>query len=386
MVSRNGWRTRSTVAISSAVMLMCAGLAACGGSPTDAKTADPGGQDTLTDVYEAVDGLEGDARYDKLLELAKDAGGTLTLYHASDLSGVVDAFKEKTGVKVEDYKATAEQASERLIKEKQAGSSLADVFLTSSAVLPAMRAAGVVAPLKSPALDVYPEKFSAPDVIGPFTIFIVPSVNADKVDAKDVPQTWKAFFEDFKGKKAIELTDWQWYRAMVLNYLVPEEGMTEDQAIKMVTNGLKGAFVVDGHSLMGSLLSSGQYDYAPTEYAQTMKAEAAAGAPDKIALGPDMPPFATEALPAGLVSGSKNPAAGLLFLEYMSSQEGQRIFADMGYAPTSSEYQGESLLSTYPNAIPIASVADPLSAEEADKWAKAFDAMLQEVAGKTLKE
>lgn len=357
-------------------------LAGCGASPTDTGGPGGGGGADIQSVYAAVAGLTGQQRFDKLLELAKEEGGEVSIYHATDLKPVVEGFEQKTGLHVNDFKATSERVAERLSHEASAGRAGSDIFLVSVEDVPGLRAAGAIAPLDTPALDTVTDEFKADGVVSPLVILLMPSYNTDSVTPADLPRTWEDLFTNFPGRIGIELTDWQWYETLVTKYFVDQKGMTEDQAIALVTDGLKGARTVDGHSLLATLLVSGEFTYAPTQYAQYTASNAATGGPVSYdGLSPDMPPIATGPLPLGLSAGSSHPASGLLFLEYMMSEEGQEVIADMNYVPTASTYPGETLLEKYPNTIFMQEVSSVEPPEQRQKWQANFDVLLRSIGG-----
>jgi iron(III) transport system substrate-binding protein len=371
-----------------ALLAVSLAAVACGSSPTDTHSAGAGPAGAaLDDVYAAVAGLTGEPRYEKLLELAKAEGGEVSFYHASDMKPVIAGFEEKTGLRVLDFKATSERVSERLAQEQSVSKPGSDLFLVGVQDTRGLREAGVIDKLDSPVLDTVTDEAKSDGLVSPLVILLMPTYNTDTIKPGDLPTSWEDFFTSFTGRKAIEVTDWQWYATLVTKYFMAQKGMTEDQAKSIISDGLKGAFTVDGHTLQGTLLASGQYDYAPTMYSQYAISQAKAGAPVTYeGLAPDMPPIATGPLPLGLTTGGPHPASALLFLEYMMSDAGQSIIADMNYVPTASSYPGQTLLEVFPNTIFMEDVSHPASLEERDKWVAEFDVLVRSIGGQELKE
>jgi iron(III) transport system substrate-binding protein len=382
-------RSRRTLRAVAAVVAVFLAVVACGASPTDTPGAGPaagGGGEALADVYAAVDGLTGQERFDTLLELAEAEGGEVSFYHASDMKPLVDGFHEKTGLRVLDFKATSERVSERLVQEQTVGKPGSDLFLVGVQDTVGLRDGGVIDELRSPVLDTVEPMAKADGLVSPLVILLMPTYNTDTVRPDQLPTSWEEFFTDFSARKAIEVTDWQWYQTLVTKYFMAQKGMTEEQAKKLVTDGLTGAFTVDGHTLQGTLLASGQYDYAPTMYSQYAVSHAKAGAPVSYeGLAADMPPIATGPMPLGITKGARHPATALLFLEYMMSAEGQNIIADMNYVPTASTYVGETLLDEFPQTIFMEDVSNPLPAGEKEKWIAEFDVLYRSIGGTELK-
>lgn len=376
---------RFGIAAAVPVLLVGGLLAGCGSSPADSgQAAGSSGGNTLDAVYKAVDGLSGQQRYDKLLQLAKAAGGHVSLYHAAAVDDLVKAFQDKTGLTVDDFKATSERVAERVNDEHKAGKPGSDVVILSVDDLLNLKQTGSLGALHTPALDEVPADFKTDGVVGLFGIEMMPTYNTHAVKKTDLPKSWTDFFTSFHARKAIEQTDWFWYEAMVEKYFVAKKGMTEQAAMDLITNGLKGASIVDGHTLVANLLASGQYDYVPNVMANYTVALQKKGAPVSWdGLAPDMPP-AIVTMVSSVVAGSPDPAGALLFEEFALSKAGQDALAGMDYVPLAKTYDGKSLLQQYPETIRTDDVTHPRSKAEQDKWQAAFDKLLQSIGGQRL--
>jgi iron(III) transport system substrate-binding protein len=354
-------------------------VAACGSSPTDtAPAAQPQVEDgsTLEGVYEAVDGLEGQERFDKLVQLAEDAGGSCSYYHVGKQDKDVEAFNERTGLTVEGFQSTAERMAERVSNEQKANQVGSSVILGSLAEIQELQRQGALAQLNTPTTETVEDDFKGDGWVSPIALMQMPTYNTDKLKAEDAPKTWEEFFTSFDGRKAIEITTWPWFATIVQQYFVEQKGMTEEAAIEMIQNSLRGASTVDGNVLVPSLLASGQFDYVPNAYAHAATALEKKGAPITFAeTSEDMPP-AIFALGMALTANSPNPACGLAFLEWSMSEEGQDVVASKNYVPTASTYGGETLLEQHPNAL-FQSI-DLAPREEQEEWRAKFDKMLRD--------
>jgi iron(III) transport system substrate-binding protein len=374
-------RVRST-RLRVAIAAMCVGVLAvgCGSSPTDNAGAasgpagDPG--TGIEAVYAAVSGLTGTARYDKLLELAKKEGGTVGFYHSGTMTNENKAFTAQTGIKVADFQATSERVAERVSQENKAGRQGSDVLLLSAPDMVTLRDQGNVGKLDSPSLDSVTGIYKRPNLVSPIAIMMMPTYNTDAVKPGDRPASWTDYFTSFSKRKAVELTDWPWFYTIVTKYFMGQLHMTEQQATDLITNGMKGSSAVDGHTLVSQLLASGQYDYVPNLYAQYVPGLIKKGAPISYeGVTKDLPPTLTF-LYIGLTAGSSHPAAGLLYLEWMMSAEGQKAVSDAGYVAPSNTYQGPPTLA---QQFPYALIDDSADQTEAvqTKWKTAFDAVLK---------
>lgn len=356
-------------------------LAACGSSPTDSSngggTGTQGGSSgssSLDAVYSAVKGLTGQARYNKLLALAKKEGGQIGFYHSGDMTDEVAAFEKQTGLKVADYQSTSERVAERVNDENKAGRQGSDVVMGGSADMVALRDEGGIAPLQSPVTGYNKPDFESKDLVDPIAIMMLPTFNSNGMSSSDVPKNWTDFFQHFAKRKAVELTDWEWMATLVKKYFEPQ-GMSESDAIALITNGLKGATAVDGHTLVAQLLASGQYDFVPNLYAHYIPGLVKDGAPlSNDGVSKQLPPMLIT-LFIGLTAGAPHPAGGLLLLEWMMSKEGQQVVYNQGYIPPSSTFTGQTLWTKYPYAL----VSTEWQASQADqqKWQKAWDNVMK---------
>lgn len=377
--------TRNVLA-PAATLLTGVMLAACGASPTDTgggKPASSGsGNNDLQAVYKAVEGLSGQQRVDKLTQLAKDAGGTVGFYHSGDLKPEAQAFEKATGLKVNDFQATSERVMERVSQEQKANQQGSDVVLGGAADMKHLGDQGGLDDLKSPVTDYVGADYKSGHDVSPIAIMDMPTYNTEQVSADKLPKTWEDLFRNPPGRLGIEITDSPWYETIIRKYFMQQKGMSEADAINLVNNAYRGAQQIDGHTLVANLLASGQMAYVANVYAHYVPGLVKSGAPISYDnLSPTMPPF-VETLTAGITKGGKNPAGGLLLLEWLMGPDGQKVIAGQGYVPTSNQYQGgQTLLQKYPNAI-----VQDLYLTDTDQdnkyWDDKFQALLQFIGGK----
>lgn len=376
-----------TKSLRSAAVLIAAGavVAGCGASPTDKASSNGGGASggsDLQSVYSAVNGLTGTQRYDKLLQMAKDAGGSIGFYHSGDMTPEVQAFEQATGLKVRDFQATSERVMERVTQEQQASRQASDVVLGGSNDMKNLNDSGGLAQLNTPAFADVGADFKAAYDVSPIAIMEMPTYNTDKVSGNKIPKSWEDLFQNPPGRLGIEITDQEWYEALIRKYFMQQKGMSEQAAINLVTKGYQGAQQVDGHTLVANLLASGQYAYVPNLYAQYVGKLQKSGAPISYDhLAPGMPPFVVS-LSAGLTKGGKNPAGGLLLIEWLMGPDGQKVIAGQHYVPTSNQYKGgKTLLQQYPNAVVQNLYLTDTPQQTAD-WKAKFQTLLQSIGGK----
>lgn len=324
---------------------------ACGGSPTaeeaegpptDGDTEDGAGQGEVAlessfgDVFAAVEGLEGQERRDTLIALA-EGEDDLNLYTSLNepvANGLLDAYEEDTGLTVSLYRASSETVRSRLLEEAAAGFTGADVVETNGPEMVTLGDEGVFEPLSSPAQDGLTEG-SARDTwtATRFNIFTV-AWNTDLVDQP--PTSYEELADDqWNGQMAMEVGDFEWYWA-VWNYLVDDAGMSEEEADEFFQQMADGAVFTSGHTTMRQLLIAGEYPLVTSDYSYGIAEAKDGGAP--VEWQPPVEPLFARPNGIGLVRNAPNPAAALLFTEWILT-DGQEVLRDSNIDPVRTDLQ-----------------------------------------------
>src|SRR5687768_14926298 len=96
----------------------------------------------------------------KLIEAAKKEGGKVVLYGSLEtpvVDAVIAAFRKKTGLNAEYWRASAMSVMNRSMGEYRAGKPLFDVVLNNSDPLLIMANEGMIAKYDSPTAEKYPK-------------------------------------------------------------------------------------------------------------------------------------------------------------------------------------------------------------------------------------
>lgn len=302
-------------------ILVAAGLvlSACGGSPTVTGAGGQGGSasdDKLEEVYSQLDGVTDlQSRRDKLIDLAKKEGGSVTWYtafNADDVAQLVKDFKSKTGITVKVYRAGSATVRQRTEQEASGGGIRADLISATGSDPGIIAKEGHYAKLKSPITDqlipeaVFPEWFG--DQVYPFAV----AWNKDAYSQG--PKDYRDLLTNFTDGMAIEQTDADWLYGMVA-YLRKEEGMSEDEALKLVGDAIKKSTPFDGHTSMTELIAAGQFKISPDNYHYRVLKTIKGGG--KLTWSPDVGPIISEFGGTGIAKGAAHPAAALLLAEYI---------------------------------------------------------------------
>ena len=363
-------RTRIAVALAAATAL----LAACGGSPTSSDSGSGGGgtsSDGPTDaeqVYEEVMALTGQERRDRLVELAQEEG-QLNLYTSMNSSladAVSEAFSDTFDVDVNLYRANGETLTQRLLQEQDAGYFGNDVVETDGIEMSSLATEGVLSPYSGERRDLVPEAGRFDEWTATrFNIF-TPSWNTQEVSADEAPSSWEDLADPkWDGRLAVELGDVDWYLTLYNHWL--DSGKSEEEVEQLFADIFDGAAAVKGHTVQAELMSAGQYGVVASNYSYIVEKAKANGAPV------DYLPFVEPAIArpngVGLMKNAQNPAAALLFVDWLL-EEGQQVLTDEGLSAAITE--GEDPL----DGVELIGVDIEAVLENSDEWNAKYEELL----------
>jgi len=325
---------RRTLAVLAVLVLPI--LAACGGSNTDessnttAAATQAEAQSGFDRTLAALEGLSGDERRAKLVELAQGEGG-LSFYTSmspSVVDEVVSAYEDAFDIDVAVYRATSETVLQRLIEEARADFHGADTVESSGLEMVNLAHEGVLVPYASPSIDdVVPEAKADGYTASRFNTFVV-SWNTDLVPSGEEPKSWEELADPkWKGRVAIEASDVDWYKTL-WQYWV-DNGMSEEDADALFERLAANSVIVKGHTVLAELMAAGEFDVG-VNYLHIVENVAAEGAP--LAWQPAVQPVFPRANGVGLVAGAEHPAAAMLFYDWLLA-EGQDVLVEVNTTP-----------------------------------------------------
>ncbi|MGH3665687.1 MAG: ABC transporter substrate-binding protein [Egibacteraceae bacterium] len=325
-------------------------LVACGGSPTGQAPQAGGGEtaggadggaeleSSFGEVLAEVEGLEGQQRRDKLIELAsqEDDANLYTSFNEDEANQLLDAYEEDTGLTVSLYRAGSEDVRNRLVEEAGAGFAGADVVETNGPEMVILADEGIFEPLDSPVQDdLVDEAVEEGWTASRFNVFTV-AWNTERVGDNERPTAYQDLADDgWNGRMAMEIEDYDWYWAL-RNYLVGDGGMSEDEADEYFRQVADGAAFTSGHSTMRQLLIAGEYDLVTSDYSYGIAESKAGGAP--VEWQPSVEPLFARPNGVALVRNAPNPAAALAFAEWLLS-DGQDVLNENNLDPTRQDLQ-----------------------------------------------
>jgi iron(III) transport system substrate-binding protein len=304
---------------------------------------------------------QGPDRQQKLVEEARREG-ELSVYHAYPrLSTMIEAFGKKYGIKVKDWRAGSEAILQRVITEARGNHFEADIVQNNAPENEALHREKLVQEVRSPYLaDLIPQAIPAHHEWAGITLDVwTAAYNTDKVRKEELPRTYQDLLDPrWKGRLGIEAEDQAWYGTLV-------SAMGEEQGTKLFNNivSINGISVRKGHSLLATLVASGEVPLALTIYNWSPgQLKAKGGAPIE---GFFLQPVIAQPSTIAMLKHAPHPAAAILFYDFMLS-DGQKMLADNSYVVTS-----KKLPSPVAN-IPLTFIDPSNALDMQDKWLKSF--------------
>ena len=376
-------RSRRFLALAVALALVAA---ACGGDDddggTDAAGGDEAGQEapatpSVQAVYDELEGLEGEARTQRLIELAEAEDADLSYYtslNVDESAPVIEAFSDAYDIDVDLYRASSSTVLQRVIQEADAGFAGADAILLNGPEMAALDDEGLLQPFESPLTeDIVPEAVFE-TWAGVYLNLFVAAWNTDRVDEGAAPTSWEDVLTGYDGSLAMELGDFDWFATLVQGYFMDQQGMSEEEAVDVFRQAADGARIVDGHTLMTELLAAGEYDVAASAYHHRVQRLAGEGAP--ITFEPAVEPIVIRPNGVGIYRDTDAPATALLFCEFMMS-DAQELLVEFERTPANTTVEEGGIPEGYEL---LSADVDELN-QQRDKWEELYAEVVAEGDG-----
>jgi iron(III) transport system substrate-binding protein len=272
----------------------------------------------------AVDTLPPVERQARLVEAARAEGEAVVYLNLDQVvaSALTGGFRKKyPGVNVQVGRFSGASIIARVDAESRAGKLGADVIMSGELGILVLIDRGVMARYRSPQLAAYPESFRDKDGFWNvnFLNVLVPAYNSRLVSKEDAPQRLDDLLRPrWKGKLAMDSQSYFWFGALL-------QHLGEDAALKLM-RGLneQNLHHVRGRRLLTQLVAAGEYDMAVETNLNTVVSMSQQGAP--VWFAPVRPLFLRPSF-LFMTRTAPHPFAGALLIDYLLSEEGQRILA-----------------------------------------------------------
>jgi len=304
---------------------------------------------------------QGADREQRLLEGARKEG-TVALYTSLNLKDsvpITEAFEKKyPGVKVSLWRASSEKVVQRALTEARAGRFTPDVFETNGPEMDIFYREKLLDEFYSPTFKDLPQaafpkhRHWAADRFN----FFVLGYNTNLVKPEDVPNSYADLLKPvWAGKVGLEASDVDWFGAVV-------KGMGEEQGLAYFRKLAEARPQMrTGHTLMAELLAAGEIPLAATVYNHNIERLTKNGAPVK--WKPLTPTFGRPN-GIGVAKNAPHPHAGLLFVDFMLSREGQELLKKRNRVPSSKAVDSPL------NDFKYEMIDPAVVLDESEKWEK----------------
>jgi iron(III) transport system substrate-binding protein len=304
----------------------------------------------------------GAERAARLAERARKEG-TVVVYTSlapSESKPLAAAFEKKHGVRVELWRALSDKVVQRSIAEANARRHVVDVIETNGPEMEMLAREKLLAEFYTPhSADLPQNAIPAhrqwlPDRMN----FFVVAYNTRKVRRAELPDSYEGFADArWKGRIGIEATDTEWMATLIKTWGA-EKGMAYFRRLAELKPDVR-----KGHVLLAELIAAGEVPVGLTVYNANAESLKRKGAPIEWL---PVRPVVARAQGIGVAGQAPHPHAALLFVDFVLSAEGQRLFESMGRVPASTRVK--SALNNFPYTL----VEPSTVLEEAEKWEKVW--------------
>ncbi|QNF28061.1 ABC transporter substrate-binding protein [Metabacillus elymi] len=294
--------------------------------------------------------------------------GDLSFYTSQpdeDAQKLVDAFKGKfPDVNVEIFRSGTEEVISKIQAENQAGEVQADVLLVADAVtFENLKSEDLLLSYKSEETSEIPETFVDKDGMytGTKVMATVLAVNTEKVT--DLPDSWNVLTtEEAKGQSIMPSPLYSGAAAYNLGVFTRNDEFNWDFYEKLRENEV---MITEGNGAVQQAVAAGEKSYGMVVDFIIARAKAE-GSPIDLIYPKEGVPVITE--PIAIMKNTSNEAAAKAFVDFVLSEEGQKLAAEIGYTPIRKGVDApEGLKSIEEMDVLEAELSDLYQARETDK-------------------
>jgi len=280
---------------------------------------------------------------------AQAPGGKLVLYTSQperDAAQTVAAFKKaQPGVEVDVFRSGTTEVMGKLAAEFAAGAPRADVLLLAdAATMEALKKDGRLLPYREAKVDgLASGTFDADRTY--FGSKLITTGIAVNTAAKTRPTSWADLAKpEYKGQIAMPSPLYSGAAAIMLGTMTsrPDLGWSYFEKLKAAD-----AVAVRGNGAVVTAVANGEKSYGVLVDFMAFNAKAK-GSPIDFIFPAEGLPAVTE--PVAILKTTQNAVAARAFVDFILSDEGQRVAVAMGYIPAKS---GVGMPAWYPAGIKI---------------------------------
>ena len=309
----------------------------------------------LRSLVNSLKGKSRAAREQRLLTLAKREG-QVNLYTSLNtlvLKPVEAAWdKRYPDVKLNVYRASDEDLTARVLAERKAGKSGADVIETNGTNMLILQAyKDILVPYpSSPYRASIPKEYRFRTWTADRLEKFVVAWNTNLVSSppRSFPQLSA---RKWKGKLTIEPTDVDWFAALYTYFTKTRKPrMTKKRADAMFKAIAANSQIISGHTTQATLLAAGQVAVDVSGHASAIEKLQAKGAP--ISFRPFVTPVLERPQGVGISYRLAHKAAALLFYDWLLRPAGQKVLQANGVEPARTDFN-DPAFGSHPYTVKI---------------------------------
>lgn len=271
------------------------------------------------------------SNHESLIEGAKKEGKlvvytSMTVDQAQKLN---DTFKAKYPfIQPSMFRAVGERLLTKIMAEAQAGRYEFDVVQSAETQAYFLKKKNLLAKYVAPEAKNIQKPFFDPDGYWA-AVYMMPNVigyNTRLVKRNEAPRSDEELLNPkWKGKIGMDHSKPEWFSWKL-------KRMGEEKGLAYMKNlGAQEFKLYSGLTILTNLLAAGEFPLVLNTYLHNVEDVRRKGAPvDWVA----QDPVFTKFQPIGVGSKATNPNAAKLFVDFMLSEEGQKIIASFGRVPT----------------------------------------------------
>ncbi len=262
----------------------------------------------------------------KAIEKGANEEGQLNYYGSirdDEAKAIFDIFMKKySRVRINYFRSNEDKLVSKILAEAKAGSHNFDVLITTGAYH--IKNLGMALKWTPPsASGINPDLLDRDGTATP--VYIQTNViqyNTREVPGVDVPKSYEDLMHaKWKGRLCLEDTDYQWFAGQM-------KIIGRDKALDLFKKIAANRPVIrNGHGLLSDLVSAGECPLAINQYGSPIARAIKMGAPvDFVAINL----VVTIGAPAVISKNAPHPNAARLFVNWITSKEGQEFIVKNG--------------------------------------------------------
>lgn len=265
----------------------------------------------------------------KAIEQGAKKEGKLNLYGSMREDEAVHAFKDFNNkypyVTIDYFRGSETKLLGRILTEAKAGTHNVDLLITTAGIQ--LKDLKMGLKWTPPSASGFIEELKDPDGIA-HPVYINTNIiqyNTKMVAKDDVPKSYEDLADPkWKGKLCLEDSDYEWFDG-VIKYMGKEKALALFKRIASNNPSVR-----NGHGLLSDLVASGECPVAINNYGNQVARAQKKGAPtDFVAIEP----VVTINAPGVIAKQAPHPNAAKLYLNWITSKEGQESIASRGRIP-----------------------------------------------------